>query len=183
MRNSTTHWGAVSKSLHWLIAVLLIGQGIFGLVMGDVGSRATQLQLYGLHKSIGFLILALVVLRLAWRLYAGAPMAVPGTPRWQDLAARLGHVGLYVLMFAVPMSGWMLSSAAGGYNQKFFGLFEVPSLVAQNSALQDAAGEAHEILFWLLMLLAAGHVAAAIHHHVFKQDATLRRMLPGRRID
>ena len=183
LRNSIDHWGAISKSLHWLIALLILGQGVLGLVMGEVGSRSTQFQLYGIHKSIGFTILALVLVRVLWRLYAGAPAPVAGMPRWQVLAAKAGHIGLYVLMFAVPMSGWVLSSAAGGYNQRFFGLFEVPSLVAENSALQEAAGETHEVLFWLLMLLAAVHVAAALYHHLFMHDATLRRMLPGGRGD
>lgn len=180
MRNTTTTWGSVSKMLHWFIAVSILGQGIFGLVMGDIGSRGTQLQLYGLHKSIGFTILALVLLRLVWRLHAGTPAAVTGTPKWQDQLARLMHVVLYVLMFAVPISGWVLSSAAGGYNQNFFGLFEVPSLVAESSSLRDLAGEMHEIGFWLLMLLAFGHVSAALYHHLFLNDTTLRRMLPGK---
>ncbi|MDO5611071.1 MAG: cytochrome b [Pseudomonadota bacterium] len=179
IRNTST-WGGVSKALHWLIAALILGQGIFGLVMGDIGSRSTQLQLYGLHKSIGFTILALVVLRLLWRLLAGAPPAVAGTAKWQHTLASATHVALYVLMFVVPISGWVLSSAAGGYNQGWFGLFDVPSLVAQNSTLRDLAGEVHEISFWLLMLLAFGHVAAALYHHLFLNDATLRRMLPGK---
>lgn len=179
IRNTTT-WGGVSKMLHWLIAVLILGQGVFGLVMGDIGSRSTQLQLYGLHKSIGFTILALVVLRLVWRLYAGAPAAVASMKKWQDVLARIMHAALYVLMFVVPISGWIMSSAAGGYNQSFFGLFEVPSLVAESSALRDQASEIHEISFWLLMLLAFIHVAAALYHHLFLNDATLRRMLPGK---
>lgn len=178
-RKTPESWSGVSRSLHWLIALLILGQGALGLLMDDVGSRATQFQLYGIHKSIGFTLLALVTFRLLWRWYAGAPAAVAGTPAWQDRLARIGHAGLYVLMFAVPLSGWIASSAAGGYNQRFFGLFEVPSLVAENPALLETASGVHEWLFWLLMALAAGHAMAALYHHVFLQDATLRRMLSG----
>lgn len=184
MSLKSTHdsWSSVSKFFHWLIVILLLGQGVFGLVMGDIASSNEQrMQYMGLHKSFGFLILGLAVLRLGWRLYAGAPKPVAGTPSWQARVASVTHWLMYLLIFLIPISGWVMSSAAGGYNQSFFGLFEVPSLVAPDQAKREGAGEAHETLFWVLVLMTVVHAAAAVYHHMFKNDATLRRMLPGGR--
>lgn len=184
MSLKSTHdsWSSVSKFFHWLIVVLIIGQGLFGLFMGDIARDNTQrMELMGLHKSFGFLILTLAVLRLLWRLYAGAPSAVPGTPGWQRGIASATHWLLYLLLILIPVSGWVMSSAAGGFNQTFFGLFEVPWLVAQDQARREGAGQAHETLFWILVFVATVHAAAAFYHHLFQRDDTLRRMLPGAR--
>ena len=106
---------------------------------------------------------------------------MPGLPGWQRVSAEIVHWLLYLLLVLVPLSGWMMSSAAGGFNQSLFGLFDVPSLVGQNRDLGEQAGELHETLFWLLVAMAAAHAAAAFYHHLFQHDATLRRMLPGGR--
>ncbi|MDO5504990.1 MAG: cytochrome b [Pseudoxanthomonas suwonensis] len=182
LKSTDDNWSSVSKFFHWLIVLLILGQGTFGLLMGELAADNTQrMQLVGLHKSIGFLILSLAVLRLLWRLYAGAPQPVPETPRWQRVAAGASHGLLYLLLLLIPISGWVMSSAAGGFNQSFFGLFDVPSLVAQDQARREGAGQAHETLFWILVFVAAMHAAAAFYHHLFQGDATLRRMLPGGR--
>lgn len=176
-KNTATAWGPVSKLFHWLIVLLILGQATLGLTMGDAPSGPGKIQLYAVHKSIGITILALAALRLLWRLLAGAPDTVPGTPRWQDRAARLVHALLYVLLFAVPLTGWVLNSAAG-FPLQWFGLVNLPAIVGENHDLHEAAESAHELLFWALATLAAGHAAAAAYHHVFLGDATLARMLP-----
>lgn len=176
-KNTATGWGPVSKLFHWLIVLLILGQATLGLTMGDAPSGPGKIQLYAVHKSIGITILALAALRLLWRLLAGAPDTVPGTPRWQDRAARLVHALLYVLLFAVPLTGWVLNSAAG-FPLQWFGLVNLPAIVGENHDLHEAAESAHELLFWALATLAAGHAAAAAYHHVFLGDATLARMLP-----
>lgn len=177
LKNTDTRWGAVSQSLHWLIVLLIIGQGVVGLIMVDLHNSLTKIQIYALHKSFGLTVLALVVLRLLWRLYAGTPKPVIGTPTWQRKIASLTHVALYALLFAIPISGWVFNSAAG-YPLQWFKLFNLPALVGRDQALRETAVAVHELLFWVLVSLAVVHAAAAICHHLFQHDDTLARMLP-----
>ena len=177
LKNSEERWGHVSQFFHWLIVVLIVVMAWLGLTMTDLPNSPYKIRLYTLHKSIGLSILALVVLRLAWRGYAGAPRTLPGMPAWQHRLATLTHAGLYALLFAVPLSGWLLNSAAG-FPLRWFNLFKVPSLAARDQTLRAVATGVHEFLFWTLIVLALVHAAAAIYHHVSRHDATLARMLP-----
>lgn len=174
---NTERWSPVSQALHWLIVLMVLGLGAAGLVMTEMRNSPDKIQLYLLHKSFGLTLLALVALRLAWRLYAGAPRPVAGTPRWQERIASLTHAALYVLLFAMPLSGWLFNSAAG-FPLRWFGLFNLPSIADRSERLRDLAGDTHEWLFWTLVALALVHAAAAVWHHVFRQDETLARMLP-----
>ena len=135
---------------------------------------------YTLHKSLGLTVLALVLVRIAWRLYAGAPPPVEGTPRWQARLASLTHGAIYVLILAMPLSGWLYDSASGLRPFRWFGLAEVPTLSPPHEALADAMHETHELLFWVLIALVIGHAGAALYHHFVRRDATLARMLPRR---
>jgi cytochrome b561 len=180
LRNSATHWGSVSKFFHWLIVLLLIGQGTVGLLMGDMPRGPDKLQMVNLHKSFGITILALAVLRLLWLLVAGRPQAAPGVSARNQMLAKLGHAVLYVLLFAVPLTGWLLVDY-GGRGIAWFGLFELPRLVAENPGLHETFEEVHELLFWALTATAVGHALVAVYHHAFLRDATLARMLPGNR--
>ncbi|WP_101924921.1 MULTISPECIES: cytochrome b [Luteimonas] len=181
LRNTADRWGGVSQLLHWLVVLLILSTGLIGLLMGDMRNSPTKIEVYALHKSLGLTILALAALRVLWRLYAGAPRPVPGTPAWQARLASLTHVALYALLFALPLSGWTFNSAAG-YPLQWFGLFNLPGLVARDQDLRATAGDVHELLFWTLVVLALVHAGAALYHHVFQRDATLSRMLPwGRR--
>ncbi len=176
-KNTDERWGPVSQLLHWLIVLMILGMGTVGLVMTEMRNSPDKIQLYLLHKSFGLAVLALVSLRLLWRLYAGTPRPVPGTPHWQDRAASLMHGALYLLVFAMPLSGWVLNSAAG-FPLRWFGLFNLPPIAARSESLHELAEEVHEWLFWVLIALVLAHAAAAIYHHVFQRDATLARMLP-----
>jgi cytochrome b561 len=176
-RNPSERWGAVSQSFHWLIVVLLLAQGTIGLLMGDMARGPDKIAVYAFHKSVGLTILALALARLLWRLYAGRPAPVPGMPAWQERLASLMHGVLYALLFAVPISGWMMNSAAG-FPLQWFGLFNLPSIAPHDRDLHELTESLHEWLFWLLVALAAAHAAAAIYHHLFQRDATLARMLP-----
>jgi len=180
LKNSDTHWGAVSQLLHWLVVLLIVVMAYLGLTMTDLPNSPHKIRVYALHKSIGLTILALVALRLAWRAYAGAPGPHAGTPRWQARLATLTHAGLYLLLFAVPLSGWLQNSAAG-FPLQWFGLFNLPHIAPKDQALHALAEPAHEWLFWALIVLALVHAAAAFWHHLFQQDDTLARMLPRRR--
>jgi len=179
LKNTADRWGAVSKLFHWIIVALLLVIAYLGLTMGDLPNGPRKINVYALHKSIGLTILALVALRLAWRLYAGAPQPVAGTPTWQHRIAVVSHVAMYALMLAIPLSGWVLNSAAG-YPLQWFKLFNLPAIVGRNHDLHELAEDAHELMFWALALLVTVHVGAALYHHLFQNDDTLVRMLPGR---
>lgn len=176
-KNTRAEWGSVSKLLHWLVVVLILVMAWIGLRMGDMPNGPDKIATYAMHKSIGISILALVLLRLSWRLYAGAPAAVPGTPAWQERLASLTHWALYALLLAIPLSGWVLNSASG-FPLQWFGLFNLPAIVGRDHGLHELAEEVHEWLFWAMVALAVAHAAAAFYHHLFQRDATLARMLP-----
>lgn len=177
---NTDRWGATSQLLHWTIAVLILSIGAVGLVMGELPRSPKWFWVYTLHKSLGLTVLALVLVRIGWRLYAGAPPPVAGTPRWQVRLASLTHGAIYVLILAMPLSGWLYDSASGLRPFRWFGLAEVPKLSPPHEALADAMHETHELLFWVLIALVIGHAGAALYHHFVRRDATLARMLPRR---
>lgn len=177
LKNTSDRWGGISQLLHWLVVVLILAMAWLGLTMGDLPNGPDKIETYALHKSIGITILALVALRLLWRLYAGTPRPVPGSPRWQERIASLTHFAIYALLFAIPLSGWILNSAAG-FPLQWFHLVNLPYIVEKNHDLHELAEQAHEIMFWLLALLVVAHAGAAFYHHLFQRDATLARMLP-----
>ncbi|AUZ55589.1 cytochrome b [Stenotrophomonas acidaminiphila] len=178
LKNTPDRWGSVSKSLHWLIALLILALGIVGLLMGELPKTPKYFWVYTAHKSIGITVLVLVVLRLLWRLYAGAPRPVPGTPGWQERIAGATHWLLYVMMFAIPLSGWLYDSASGLRPFKLFGLLEMPKLVAPDERAAQLSHSLHEWGFWALILVVLAHAGAALYHHLQQRDATLVRMLP-----
>ena len=170
-------WGAFSQAMHWLIVVLVLAMGALGLTMVELPNTPSTARLYALHKSIGLTILGLMLLRLAWRLHTGAPRALAGIPGWQLRLAGATHAALYLLLLAMPLSGWLINSSSG-FPLRWFGLFRVPQWGGRDDALNALAKGTHEVLFWTLVVLALVHAAAAIWHHVFQGDATLARMLP-----
>ena len=178
LKNSAERWGPVSQAFHWIIVLLILALAIVGLTMDELPKTPKYFWVYTLHKSTGITVLVLVLLRLGWRLYAGTPVPVPGTPRWQARIASLTHWLLYALILAMPLSGWLYDSASGLRPFNYFGLFPVPKLVAPDEAIADAAHETHELLFLVLVALVALHAGAAFYHHLFQRDATLARMLP-----
>ncbi|MCW0399613.1 Cytochrome b561 [Xanthomonas sacchari] len=177
-RNTPDRWGSVSQTLHWLIAALILLLGVVGLTMGELPKTPKYFWVYTAHKSLGLTVLALVIVRLGWRLYAGAPKSVPGTPGWQERIADATHALLYVMIFAIPLSGWLYDSASGLRPFRWFGLIAVPKLSAPNEHLRDLSHTAHEWGFWLLIAVVLAHAGAAFYHHLFQRDATLARMLP-----
>lgn len=173
-------WGGVSQTFHWLIVLLILTIAIVGLTMVELPKTPKYFWVYTLHKSLGLIVLTLAVLRLAWRLYAGAPAPVPGTPRWQERVASITHWLLYALIFAMPLSGWLYDSSSGLRPFRWFGLVEVPKLSPPNESVRALSHDAHETMFWVLVFLVAVHAGAALYHHLIQNDATLARMLPRR---
>ncbi|MEO6519970.1 MAG: cytochrome b [Pseudoxanthomonas sp.] len=180
LKNTADRWGPVSQFFHWLIVLMILGLAIVGLTMGELPKTPKYFWVFTVHKSTGITVLVLVVARLLWRLYAGRPEPVAGTPRWQQRIASVTHGLLYALILAMPMSGWLYDSANGLRPFRWFGLFNVPKLSPPDEALRNLAHGAHEWGFWLLLLLVCAHAGAALYHHFFQRDATLLRMLPRR---
>ncbi|MGY0611794.1 MULTISPECIES: cytochrome b [unclassified Luteimonas] len=178
--NSKARWGVISQLLHWAVLVMIVWLAWLGLTMVDMPPTPAKINAYALHKSLGLTLLALVVLRLAWRLFAGAPKPVAGTPTWQARIADATHIALYVLLFAIPLSGWVFNSASG-YPLQWFKKFNLPSIVERSEELAALSIQVHEYGFWLLILLVLAHAGAAFYHHSFQGDDTLRRMLPSLR--
>ena len=180
LKSSEYRWGGIAKSLHWLMALGIIGNGILGLIMHEMPRGMTKLSTFAIHKSIGLTVLALLVLRVCWRLIDRKPRD-ESMPRWQRVAAHTTHAVLYLFMLAIPLSGWVYNSAHG-YPLQWFKWFNLPALVEANDELSELAGESHELLFWLLIAVLAAHVGGALVHHLFERDNTLLRMLPFARL-
>ena len=176
-REPTIRWNRFAQFLHWLIALMIFGLGIVGLTMTLMAPSLDKLKVYALHKSFGITVLMLVALRLVWRLAHRAPPPVP-MPRWQHAAAQAVHFALYVLMFTMPLSGWLFNSASN-FPLQWFGLLHLPALWGPDPVVKSWARDVHEWGFWTLMGLVVLHAAAAIKHHYIDHDETLRRMLPG----
>lgn len=172
------HYTRTAKALHWLIALLIIGMLCLGLYMDDLPLAPLKFKLIQFHKSVGITILMLAIARLTWRFTNPAPMLPAGMPAWQKLAAHGSHVLLYVLMFAMPLSGYIMSDAAG-YHPNWFGL-PVPVLTGPNPALAKILNEFHSYAAFTLIALIVAHVGAALHHHLIVKDDILLRMLPKR---
>lgn len=180
IRNSEDRYGAVAILLHWLMAFLMIGLAAWGLYMvrlPDVGFDTRKITLIIYHKEAGLLVLALFVVRLCWRVTQILPQLVAHLPDWQKSAARFVHLCFYALMFALPVSGWLMSSAAG-IPVSFFGLFMLPDFLSPDDYLFRRLIDIHKWLGYLLMLLVFVHVGAALRHHLLFRDDTLRKMLP-----
>jgi cytochrome b561 len=162
--------------LHWLMALMLTANFVLGLSMSDLPLSPQKLQFVSWHKWVGISLLGLASLRLLWRVSVQPPPLLPA-PAWQLRAAHASHFVLYLLMFAIPVSGWIMSSA-GGFTVVYLGLFPLPDLVGKNKALFGQLKDLHEILNYALLALVVLHAAAALKHHWLDRDATLARMLP-----
>ncbi|MBO9512782.1 MAG: cytochrome b [Variovorax sp.] len=172
-------WSAVARFLHWLVALLIAVQFVLGWLAVSWHLSPTKLNLFVWHKSTGMLVLALVLVRLAWR----ATHRVPALPlrmrRWERIAAGASHGLLYVAMLALPLSGWVINSASG-VPFRIYWRIPLPSIAAPDKHLADLASAVHLALGIALLVLLLVHVAAALRHHYIQRDDVLARMLPWR---
>ncbi len=157
------------------MALIVIGLLAVGFYMGELKSSPFKLQIYGLHKSFGMLVLALVILRVFWRFVSRPPISLPSHARWEKLLAHLVHILLYAGMVGMPLTGWLMSSA-GDFPVHIFGLFEAPHIVGKNEAIFRATRELHETFGYMLLAAVGLHFAGALKHHFIDRDGTLRRM-------
>jgi len=174
----TSRYTTTAISLHWLIAIGIAGTFSLGVYMHELPLSPTKLQLYSWHKWAGVTLFALIVLRLLWRATHAAPPLPADTPPMQRLAAAATHWVLYALMIAVPVSGWLMSSAKG-FQTVWFGIVPLPDLVTKNAELGDFLKEVHETLNLTMLGLVLLHAAAALKHHFIDRDDVLTRMLPA----
>ena len=177
IRDTADRWGAVTIGFHWLTVLLVVGLCLVGFLMQELPSGKFKIEVFALHKSFGLTLLALTLLRLAWRLLSGTPRPEP-MPAWQALAARLSHVLLYAVLVAMPLTGWLYNSASG-FPLRWFGAFALPKLAGRDRDVAEFAVEAHETLFLVLAALVTVHALAALKHHYLDRDRTLQRMLPA----
>lgn len=166
-----------ARLLHWLMAVLILGMLGLGFYMADLKLSPAKLQLYSWHKWIGISLLLLAVARIAWRLAHPAPPLPESLPAWQRRAAHTLHGLLYGLLLAIPLSGWLMSSAKG-FQTVWWGVVPLPDLLAKDPALGAWLGTVHLTLNLALAVLLLLHVAAALKHHFIDRDEVLARMLP-----
>lgn len=173
-------WGALSKLLHWIVVTLIIVQwAIAKYAAGQsLGGKVVPL---GLHKSIGISILAISIFRLTWRFVSVHPASEPTLKPWENSLAKACHVGLYALVFALPLTGWLMSSARN-FPVSWFGFFRLPDLVSPDQALFAQMRSLHGVLFVALLLVALLHVLGALKHHFLDRNEVLLRMLPFARM-
>lgn len=172
-------YGRTAVALHWIIALLIVIAFTVGLTMVDMRLSPQKAKVFAYHKWIGITVLALVLVRAAWRATHAGPAELP-MPGWQRLAARATHVLLYALMLAIPLVGWMYTSAAG-FPVVYLKLVQLPDLVSKDKEVAELLKLVHKVLAWSLSGVVALHVAAALKHHFINRDATLKRMLAWRR--
>ena len=173
----TYHYSRTAKGLHWLIALLMLSLLGLGFYMHDLPLSPQKLQLYSWHKWAGVTVFLLVIVRLAWRVTHQPPALPAGMPRWQQWAAHTTHLLLYVLMLAIPLSGWLMSSAKG-FQTVWFGILPLTDLLAKDKALGDLLQTLHMSLNLLLVALLVAHVGASLKHHFIYKDDVLLRILP-----
>lgn len=170
-----------SKFLHWLIVLLLIAQYTVAWTMPHIGRHTPVTTLISLHFSIGVLIIGVAVVRLVWRMVHGEPTPEAGVPPWQVNTARILHWALYLLLFVVPVLGW-INASWRGMPVTLFGLFKMPQLVATRAPGWGWSGDIHSLVATYVLLTLVGlHVAAGLYHYFVRRDRVLQRMLPGRR--
>lgn len=169
------HYTRTAVTLHWLIAALIFITFPLGVYMSDLALSPDKLKLYSYHKWIGVSVLLLAMLRVLWRLGHTPPPLPASTPRWQQLAAHAVHGLLYALLLAIPISGWLMSSAKG-VQTVWFGVLPLPNLVQKDKALGELLTQVHQGLNLALLLLVAAHVGAALKHQFIDRDGLIRRM-------
>lgn len=174
MSGEVQNYNVVSRVFHWSVALLILGLLIVGFYMGGL-EPPFKFKVYGWHKALGITVIALGVFRVVWKFYSASPKSLNTHKQWEKYLSKTIHVVLYFLIIAMPLSGWVMSSA-GGHPVSFFGLFGVPAIVGEDKELSKLANELHEILAYALIVCIGLHVVGALKHHVIDKDATLNRM-------
>ena len=179
-RIEPARYSVPAQLFHWVIAALIVTQFVLARLQENLPLGARKLALLARHKSVGMTILMLAILRLAWRLRHQAPPLPSAMRPFERWAARATHTAFYVLLFAMPLTGWMMSSAKN-YSVSWFGLFTWPNLIGKNEHAFNFLRSTHDILSDVLFAIAVLHILAALKHHFWDRDDVLVRMLPSNR--
>jgi cytochrome b561 len=179
-RNTNRAWGSLTKALHWIIVILIINQWWIAERAEDLKGME-KLQALAWHKSFGMTILMLAVIRLVWRWMNPVPDLTAETRPWERVLAKVSHLLLYALIFAMPLTGWMMSSARN-FPVSWFKLFQFPDLVAPADKTFHQMNDLHHLLFSVLVAVALLHAAGALKHHFIDRNDVLKRMLPFGRV-
>ncbi|WP_341582419.1 cytochrome b [Marinobacter metalliresistant] len=177
IRNTASSYGLVAIAIHWLVALAIFGLFGLGYWMVDLSyyhewyKRAPDI-----HRSVGILLLAVMVFRIIWKVLSVSPVSPPGHKSWEIRSAHLLHALVYVLILVAMASGYLISTADGS-SISVFGWFEVPSVTGQIKGMEDVAGTVHYWTTWTIVGLALVHAAGALKHHLIDRDNTLLRML------
>ncbi|MCV6637045.1 cytochrome b [Candidatus Albibeggiatoa sp. nov. NOAA] len=174
LANTKKSYGLIARLFHWSIAILILALIPVGWYMAEY----EVYDIYPYHKAAGMLVLFLGILRLMWTLTNVHPDFPEQMSGMAKTAAYIGHSVLYVLILLMPISGYV-SSSTGGYDISFFGLFDIPLLIAKNESLHEMAGEAHEIISFTALAIIIGHVIVAYKHHFIDKDNTIQKMTTG----
>jgi len=177
IQESRVRYTAVAQTLHWVIAALIVTQFTLAWMADDLPLGMHKLALLARHKSFGMTVFMLAVLRLAWRTFNPPPALPEGMSSIERLLARSTHIAFYVLLFAMPLSGLLMSSAKN-YSVSWFGVFTWPNLIAPNEHAFEVLKSTHYVLSTILFAVAILHILAALKHHFWNKDDVLTRMLP-----
>jgi cytochrome b561 len=178
--NTNRSWNAVARGLHWLMAVLILLQGLVGWIAQEMERSPGRVDAMTFHKSLGLTLLLLLLLRLAWRWTHPVPPPPGGSSTREIRLARLTHFALYLLVGAIALSGWVAASAYV-VPWKLWWLMRMPRIVAPDKATYDLASGVHDALVAVFLAILAVHVAAALWHHFVKHDRVLIAMWRGER--
>ncbi|ASV54956.1 Cytochrome B561 [Lelliottia jeotgali] len=183
LRNSSARYGLISMLMHWLIALAVYGMFGLGLWMVTLSYYdGWYHQAPELHKSIGILLMMTLVVRLVWRHFSPPPPPLKSYSKLTRISAAGAHIALYGVLFAILISGYLISTA-DGKPISVFGLFDVPATLADAGSQADLAGQVHLWLAWGVVILSVLHGLAALKHHFIDKDATLKRMLGRSSVD
>jgi cytochrome b561 len=177
MTTESERFTTTAVVLHWVAAALILCTFPLGLYMADLPLSPTRIKLFSYHKWLGVTILLLSVARLLWRAQHPAPALPESMPAWQQLLAHSVQHVIYLLLFVVPITGWLMSSAKG-FQTVYLGLIPLPDLLEKNKALGDFLEDVHASLNWLLLAMFVLHVAGALKHHFIEKNELLTRMVP-----
>jgi cytochrome b561 len=176
----TSRYTYTAMTFHWLMALMIFAGLAMGLYMVDLRISPDKLKLYAWHKWIGVTIFILAAFRLWWRLIYTPPVE-PDMPAWQRIAAKAAHWIFYALFFAIPISGWLFSSAKG-FQTVYLGLIPLPDLIQKNDEWAPIIKQIHLVTSYSLGGLVVVHIAAAIKHQFIDKDGLISRMMPGKSI-
>jgi len=175
IKNTVNTYGVIAKAIHWLLFLMLTFAILAGNLLASMPKSVEKMQAAGMHKSFGAALLMLITLRLLWRLFNDTPSLPDETTATEIFLAKAMHWGLYILMFAQPLSGMMMTQAAG-FPVSFFGLFELPVFLDKNPELAKTFLTLHGTVWIVLVMAVFGHAGAALHHHFIKKDNVLKQM-------